>query len=216
MCPEDEVPVQQTLDASHERVAITLPNSKRPRIDMQLKRVGLVPGFGDDSEIKDSEKKSSSSGSVGRGHTTMDELIQEEEKKKHTIIQQQELQHRKDYWLHEGIIVRLINKDISTKQGSLFNEKGVVNRVIDRYCGEVSFNCGAVVRLDQQDLETVVPKVGGKVVVVNGAGRGCLATVLRINESSYNCDLRLEEGPLARMELLVPYEDFSKAATSQG
>ncbi len=49
-----------------------------------------------------------------------------------------------------------------------------MERVIDRYVGEVAMLDGAdVVRVDQAQLETVIPSPGGAVLVVNGAHRGC-------------------------------------------
>jgi hypothetical protein len=52
--------------------------------------------------------------------------------------------------------------------------QGVVERVIDRYVGEVAMlSDGTVVRVDQAHLETVIPAPGGAVLVVNGQHRGC-------------------------------------------
>lgn len=52
--------------------------------------------------------------------------------------------------------------------------QGVVERVIDRYVGEVAMlTDGSVVRVDQAHLETVIPSPSGPVLVVNGEHRGC-------------------------------------------
>lgn len=198
-------------------MAISLPSSKRPRLDIKTKRLGAAVGFGDDEttsyEKSDQEISYSSAASKGTSMSTMDEIMREEERKKQKIIEKNEALNRKEYWLHEGIVVKIINKEIASKHGSLYGEKGTVIQVVDKYGGDISLNNGTIVRLDQQDVETVVPKVGSKVLIVNGAGRGSIATLLRINESTYNCDIRIEEGPLQNMELKVAYEDFSKITT---
>jgi DNA/RNA-binding protein KIN17 len=51
------------------------------------------------------------------------------------------------------------------------------------------------------------------VIVVNGRGRGCRATLLRLNEDKYNSVIRLEEGTFTGREIEgVDYEDISKVA----
>ena len=63
---------------------------------------------------------------------------------------------RKDYWLHKNICVKVVSE--SLEKGKLFKQKGVVVRVIDRYLAEVDID-GKVYKIDQDDLETVIPKV---------------------------------------------------------
>jgi hypothetical protein len=46
-------------------------------------------------------------------------------------------------------------------------------------------------------------------MIVNGRGRGLRATVLRIHEDKFSCDLRLLEGDRRDMPGVV-YEDMSK------
>ncbi len=51
-------------------------------------------------------------------------------------------------------------------------------------------------------------------LVVNGPARGCKAILLRINESEYNCVIKVEEGLFGGRELRdVMYEDVSKLNT---
>ena len=50
-------------------------------------------------------------------------------------------------------------------------------------------------------------------MVVNGRGRGCRGTVLRINEEGYSCDIRLTECVLSGRDVNeVEYEDICKVA----
>ena len=61
--------------------------------------------------------------------------------------------------------------------------------------------------LDQDDLETVVPKVGKEVVIVNGYGRGEEAVLTEILEKEFKGRVKLlEDGEIVD----VDYECFSK------
>jgi DNA/RNA-binding protein KIN17 len=155
--------------------------------------------------------------------SNIDALMAEAEKKKASQENKEDQDNRTDYWLTEGIIVKVMNKKVSG--GKFYKEKGVVQRVIDRYVGEVRLNsCGTKLRLDQEDLQTVLPRVGGRGVLLNGRCRGRCAEVLRIHEEDFNCDVRVlgstagggnggggaSEG---EKELKgVDYEDISKLA----
>ena len=84
-----------------------------------------------------------------------------------------------------------------------------VVRVMDDTTGKTS-----KLQLDQEDLETVIPKVGGAVRVVNGRGRGCAAQVLAINTDQFCVAVRVsgEGQPLPHGTVLdkVEYEDVCK------
>jgi hypothetical protein len=67
--------------------------------------------------------------------------------------------------------------------------------VIEQFVGEVRVledgkARGATIRLDQEDLESVIPKVGSQLLILNGRGRGFKGTLLQINEAHYNVDLK--------------------------
>ncbi|XLR00969.1 hypothetical protein S83_067167 [Arachis hypogaea] len=77
--------------------------------------------FDEDEEDKYKERNSGNSlkreESGGGGKSTLEELIREEEKKKEKI-------NRKDYWLREGIIVKVMSKALAEK--GYYKQKGVV------------------------------------------------------------------------------------------
>jgi DNA/RNA-binding protein KIN17 len=123
---------------------------------------------------------------------------------------------RKDYWLYRDIIVRIVSKKLAC--GKYFKRKGIVDKVIDKYTAEVEVldsapdakDGGDILRLDQDDLETVVGKEGKRVRVLNGPQRGKKATVESIDKKSYQATLKLEtDGTILQA---VPFEDFSKLA----
>lgn len=122
---------------------------------------------------------------------------------------------RNDYWLYRDILVRVITKNFD---GKYFKRKAVVDKVIDKYAAQVEIldsgpdtnDGGAVLQLDQDDLETVIPKqTGKKVRILNGRYRGEKAVVVELNKQDYVGALELSDGKILKG---VPYEDFSKIA----
>ena len=98
-----------------------------------------------------------------------------------------EKQNRKDHWLHKNIVVKIT----TSKLGEKFNKKkAIVTEVVDLYGAVVRLvgqtDKAAVCQLDQSHVETVLPAIGKHVRVVNGAYRGELATLDKINESAFN------------------------------
>jgi DNA/RNA-binding protein KIN17 len=83
-------------------------------------------------------------------------LIREDELRLSRTIQQDESANRKDYWLHPGIVVKILNKSIG--DGRYYKEKGVVVAVHDLYVAEVMVG-NSRIKIDQDDLETVIPVV---------------------------------------------------------
>jgi DNA/RNA-binding protein KIN17 len=117
---------------------------------------------------------------------------------------------RKDYWLWSGIVVKVVNKRLA--DGKYHKRKGTIERVVDKYTGHVRMHeSGDLLQLDQADLQTVIPPVGGRVLILNGKGRGCSARLLSIDEANFSVHLEVEEGKRAGTVLEgVEYEDVSK------
>ncbi len=111
----------------------------------------------------------------------------------------------KDYWLKKGIVVKVVTKSLGEKY---YKQKGVVKEVVEKYGAVVSLlDGGKKVKLDQEHLETVIPAVGKKVLVVNGKHRGEEGTLKSIDVDSFCAVVSLEEdGEGVRL----PYEHFSK------
>jgi len=132
----------------------------------------------------------------------IDELKEAEEKLK-------EQRNRKDYWLHEGIVVKIITKKLGD---AYYKQKGVVERVQDHYTGHVRvFDKKDVLKLDQAHLETVIPAIGKSVLVVNGAYRGSKAILETLDEKNFCVRIRIDEGTLkGRVLNDVQYEDVCK------
>lgn len=121
-------------------------------------------------------------------------------------------------WLYRGILVRIIHKKLAG--GKYYRRKAVVDEVIDGFTAQVRVHGGGdddddltgdILRLDQDDLETVAPKqVDQKVRIVRGAYRGKKAVVTSLNKKKYRADLQLK-GKDDKTVVLerVDYDDFS-------
>uniref|UniRef100_A0A7S4IJY5 C2H2-type domain-containing protein n=2 Tax=Odontella aurita TaxID=265563 RepID=A0A7S4IJY5_9STRA len=123
---------------------------------------------------------------------------------------------RKENWLHRDIIVRIISKKLA--KGAYYKRKGIVDRVVEKFAAEVEImdsgpderDGGDVIRIDQDDLETVMPREGKKVRILNGCGRGEVAEVLELDKRKYQGILKIAKtGEVLKK---VDYEDFSKMA----
>nr|GMD02015.1 DNA/RNA-binding protein KIN17-like [Ipomoea batatas] len=153
---------------------------------------------------KDTEKiGKGGSGVSGGGSSTLDELMREQERAK-------ERQNRKDYWLCEGIIVKVMSKALANK--GYYKQKGVVRKVIDKYVGEIEIlENKHVLRVDQEELETVIPQIGGLVRIVNGAYRGSNARLLSIDTNKFAAKVQIEKGIYdGKVLKAIEYEDICK------
>jgi len=84
--------------------------------------------------------------------------------------QKKERLNRLDYWVTPGVVVKVKHKTLAN--GKYYNEKGVVQEVEARYVAHVKMlTSGDLLKIDQEMLETVLPALGGRVRIVNGAYR---------------------------------------------
>ncbi|XP_073035975.1 KIN17-like protein [Primulina eburnea] len=148
-------------------------------------------------------KKPKDDDKSGKNESALDELMKEEEKAK-------ERSNRKDYWLFEGIVVKVMSKALADK--GYYKQKGFVRKVIDKYVGEIEMlENKHVLRIDQEELETVIPQIGGLVKIVNGAYRGENARLLAIDTERFCAKVRVEKGLYdGRVLKAVEYEDLCK------
>uniref|UniRef100_A0AAG5D1B9 DNA/RNA-binding protein Kin17 WH-like domain-containing protein n=1 Tax=Anopheles atroparvus TaxID=41427 RepID=A0AAG5D1B9_ANOAO len=153
-------------------------------------------------DVKKEKKERLSSTFESKKMSALDELMIEEEQKKEKI-------YRKNYWLSEGIVVKLITHSLGDKY---FKQKGVVVELIDKYRAKVKLlETGEKLKVDQAHLETVIPAVGKQVLVLNGGYRGSMAILKAIDTESFSVTVEIASGPLkGRFISNVAYEDISK------
>lgn len=82
---------------------------------------------------------------------------------------------------------------ITTKLGDkYYKKKGVVIEVQNRYQAIIKMiDTNDKIRIDQVHVETVIPAIGKKVLVVNGAYRGQTARLEDIHQDTFSVDITL-------------------------
>lgn len=94
-------------------------------------------------------------------------------------------------WLCVGITVKCVTK--SLKGGPYYKQKGIVQSLRDKYTAVVRLNeSEAVLEMDQDDLETVLPKPGGPVVFLRGEHKGKRGILQCFDEKSYSASVHIE------------------------
>lgn len=69
---------------------------------------------------------------------------------------------------------------------------------------------GDVLKLDQEQLETVLPALGRKVKVVLGPFKGCDATLVSLDAENFQAKIQLESGPQSGSTVRAEYEEICK------
>ncbi|UJR10330.1 hypothetical protein I4U23_014536 [Adineta vaga] len=121
--------------------------------------------------------------------------------------------NRKDYWLYEGITVKIVTLRLDEKY---YKKKGVIIKVENHYQAIVKMiETNDKIRIDQVHVETVIPAIGKRVLVVNGTHCGQEAILEAIHQDSFSVDITLltVQGSMTgtRIENVI-YEDVSKLA----
>jgi len=145
--------------------------------------------------------KSSSRKSEKRKLSALEEIIEEETMKKNYM--------RKDYWLLENIIVKVTTKTLGLQY---LGKKGVVIKVMDKYgCMVKLFEPKVKLKLDQNHVETVIPNIGGRVIIVNGMHAKREAELIKFDQDKFCVDVKLKSGPATgKIITRLPFEDVCK------
>ncbi|RHY29834.1 hypothetical protein DYB32_004821 [Aphanomyces invadans] len=171
---------------------VTLSLKPKTSSEAKVSKVVVQPAFGQHA-VNAEEEKAPPPPSKGGKRSAMDEIMAEETSKRQRRDEDEERVNRLDYWIDQGLIVKVMDKQVG--DGAYYKQKGVVLRVLDKYVAEVRMlETRDVLRVDQDDLETVIPVVGGTVRIVNGLGRGALATLLSIDEGAYSAAVQITSG----------------------
>lgn len=90
----------------------------------------------------------------------------------------------------------------------------MIEKVIDDFVALVRvLDLNLKIKIDQAELETVIPRIGNQVQVVNGTYRGETATLMAIDEQKYRAQVKIETGPQAGALSWEEYEDICKLHT---
>jgi DNA/RNA-binding protein KIN17 len=113
-------------------------------------------------------------------------------------------------WIIVGIVVKILSEKLA--DGAYFEKKGVIINVHDDYVAEIEVvDSGDVIRLDQTFLETVIPKIRGKVLILRKPLRGTEAVLDSIDETQYCATLSVKNSS-GEQEIIkgMDFEWFSK------
>ena len=151
-----------------------------------------------------------------RKMSAVEEIVYHNEKKKQAQILREQQQKEKeyesnrfDYWLTPGIIVKIMHKSLG--DGSYYKKKAEVVDVVEKYGAILRvLDNGHKIKLDQDDLETVLPSLQGKVIVLNGTHRHRVGVLVNVNLAKFSATVRLSSGSQKGKEIEFEYEDISK------
>ncbi|GAB2271623.1 DNA/RNA-binding protein kin17 [Dionaea muscipula] len=92
-------------------------------------------------------------------------------------------------------------------------KEGIVRKVIDKCVGEIEMiDSKHVLRVAQEELETVIPQIGGLVHIVNGSHPGSIARLLAVDIDNFRAKLEIEKGIYdGRVLKAVDYEDMQNS-----
>ena len=110
-------------------------------------------------------------------------------------------------WLKRGIVVKIVTKSLGDKY---YKQKGYVKEVVgdDKLAAiVVLISSGTKIKLDQSHLETVIPAIGRKVLILCGTFKGKEAILTFLDVDHYSARLKVTENG---EKISLPYEDFSK------
>lgn len=192
----------QRAEDSEEKIVFAMPKSISAKKDEPLiptKNV-LKVDSSDEPKLKNGKKKNE------KKRSAIAELMAENEAGK-------KRKRKKDCWLTEGIVVKIVTKDLGK---DYFKAKGVVESVFDTYGAKVKLlKSGKKLKLDQSHIETVIPQVGRKVCILNGAYEGSRAILDSLNVELFTVDVTISSGICKGRAIKdLPYEDVSKLHTN--
>lgn len=92
-------------------------------------------------------------------------------------------------WIRTGIVVKVLSPAL--KDHGYYKQKGVIRKVIDGFVAQVEMlNSGDIIQIDQAELETVLPAIGGKVMILTGIAMGMVGEVTKLDIDSSKIQIR--------------------------
>ena len=105
-------------------------------------------------------------------------------------------------WIHKGIIVKILNKKLGEK---FYKQKGFVEST-DGFVAVVQvLQNRKRAKIDQGDLETVIPSAGREIVILVGGHRGKVGKLVGIESDKFEATIELDGKRIS-----LPYEHVSK------
>eukprot|EP00617_Octactis_speculum_P009896 CAMPEP_0185780638 /NCGR_PEP_ID=MMETSP1174-20130828/99762_1 /TAXON_ID=35687 /ORGANISM="Dictyocha speculum, Strain CCMP1381" /LENGTH=338 /DNA_ID=CAMNT_0028470281 /DNA_START=140 /DNA_END=1156 /DNA_ORIENTATION=- len=201
-------------DADDSKVSLAVSSAVATQGSKRFKSAAMMHAKGFVIEDAMSEENTTATGGKknDKRSSALEALMKQEKTRKDASLAAEEKSQRKEYWLRPGIVVKVMNQKVG--KGKFYKCKGVVESVVEHFIARVRLiESEKVLQIDQDDLETVIPKVGSDVIIVNGRCRGSAAELLSIDVRNFCVKLRVKDGKRRGQVLdAVEYEDVCKSA----
>lgn len=192
-------PTEFQRDSEHgsHRLAVNL--SSRPAA---FKQPQLASNAVFDQQQTNNVASSASSKSASKAQSMLASLATEHESQKrqhtadhvsHSNVKKHKLDAVSSVSYYPNIIIKCLNQALES--GLYHKKKGRVLAVnADSHTIEVEMlDSGDVLQLDWLDLETVIPNIGKRVMILAGRHSGEVATVKQLDMDRLTCDVQLEQ-----------------------
>ena len=220
MAKDDEERIKEYIEAQIEKAKLQAKNDQeflatellkeedeKLQLDMKVKDIKKVKDENCKNALKDLSKDRGKEFKPKKQESkrrivALEEIMEEEIKKKR--LKELSDPAMENAWLQQDIMVKIMTKSLGDRY---YKKKGRVVEVIEDFAALVQLkDVSAKVRVDQDDLETVIPSVGRNVGVLWGKYRGETAELINIDTKQFQAELKLESGKVIKL----PYEQFSK------
>lgn len=137
----------------------------------------------------------------------LEQLIQAKHKKEEERMKEEAKapEEKEVAWIAEGIVVKMTDK--AAAGGKYYGKKGIIRKLPSKFVAELEMlDSHDVIRADQDFLETVVPNIGGPVMLLVGDYRGKKGAMRGLHIDEYKASIETEDKKI----LKVAYECFSK------
>merc|ERR550519_432859 len=215
MAKDDEERIKEYIDEQIERAKLQAKNDEEfmatellkseeetLKLDLKVKDVKKVKSdaemeyknaLKEMSKVADNKYKKKEDNK--RRIVALEEIMEEELKKKR--FKEKNDPTMVNAWIRADIVVKIITKSLGDKY---YKKKGRIVEVIDDFAALVVLNeTGTKLKLDQEHLETVIPSIGRKVVVLWGKFGGKEAVLDGVNTKEFSADLLIETGEKVRL-----------------
>ena len=186
-------------NTEEEKISLGLKLEKKEIKDLILKPLKFS------SESKKRKQKDCDVNDVNKKpKSAIEELIEEDKREKEYQMMKKRSKSEIP-WLKPKIMVKITTKNLGDK---FYKQKGEVIEVINKFQALLNLcSDNTKVTVDQNDVETVIPSIGRKVLILQGKFRNSLAILQKLNVEHFCAELEIcDEGLIGSL----PYEHFSK------
>jgi len=146
--------------------------------------------------------RSTASSMSKRPKTALEQIREDEERRKAKKL-------RRAVWLSEGIIVKIVSKRFGDK---FYSQKGFITKVYPETAEAMikMLKCGTTLKVDQERLETVIPSLGGPVMIVNGEMADSIGVLETVDKDEGVGTIKIKSGPNKGRIVKKLFDAFSK------